>query len=57
VILEDSPEPALIFFMIHGALIYLGKPESGTFAAMTTHLLLSNLAGRTIARPSSTLDN
>lgn len=33
VIREDSPEPALIFFLIHGALIYLDKPEGGTFAA------------------------
>jgi len=33
VVLEDSPEPALIFFMIHGALIYLDRPEGGSFAA------------------------
>ena len=33
VITEDSPEPALILFMIDGALIYLDKPVEGTMAA------------------------
>ena len=33
VVTEDSPEPAVIFFMISGALVYLDKPENGTFAA------------------------
>ena len=33
VVTEDSPEPAVIFFMISGALLYLDKPEKGTFAA------------------------
>lgn len=33
VVLEDSPEPALIFFVIHGGLIYLDKAEGGSFAA------------------------
>jgi 2,4'-dihydroxyacetophenone dioxygenase len=33
VIREDSPEPAMIFFMIEGGLIYLDKPVDGTFAA------------------------
>lgn len=33
VITDDSPEPALIFFMIHGGLVYLDKPENGNFAA------------------------
>ena len=33
VITEDSPEPAIIFFMISGALIYLDKPEDGSLAA------------------------
>lgn len=33
VILEESPEPALIFFVIHGGLIYLDKPVGGAFAA------------------------
>lgn len=31
-ILEDLPDPALIFFVIHGALVYLDKPEGGSFA-------------------------
>lgn len=33
VIPEDSPEPALIFFVVEGGLIYLDKPEAGNFAA------------------------
>ena len=33
VVTEDSPEPAIIFFMISGALIYLDKPVNGTLAA------------------------
>ena len=33
VIRDDSPEPALIFFMIEGGLIYLDKPVDGGFAA------------------------
>jgi 2,4'-dihydroxyacetophenone dioxygenase len=33
VVTEDSSEPAVIFFMISGALLYLDKPENGTFAA------------------------
>jgi hypothetical protein len=33
VITEDSPEPAIIFFMVSGALIYLDKPVDGTMAA------------------------
>ena len=33
VIREDSPEPAMIFFMIEGGLIYLDKPVDGGFAA------------------------
>ncbi len=33
VITEDSPEPALIFFAVEGALIYLDKPVSGGLAA------------------------
>lgn len=32
-IASDSPEPALIFFIVHGALIYLDKPVDGAFAA------------------------
>jgi hypothetical protein len=33
VIRDDSPEPALIFFMIEGGLVYLDKPADGGFAA------------------------
>lgn len=33
VIADDSPEPALIFFVVEGGLIYLDKAEGGGFAA------------------------
>jgi 2,4'-dihydroxyacetophenone dioxygenase len=33
VITEDSPEPALIMFVVEGGLIYLDKPVDGGFAA------------------------
>ena len=33
VITENSPEPAIIFFMVAGALMYLDRPENGSFAA------------------------
>ena len=33
VITEDSPEPALITFVVEGALIYLDKPDAGTLSA------------------------
>src|SRR4030088_2322141 len=33
VITDDSPEPAIIFFVVDGALVYLDKPVNGTFAA------------------------
>jgi len=33
VILEDSPEPAQIFFTVEGGLIYLDKPTDGSMAA------------------------
>ena len=33
VIAEDSPEPALILFIVEGGLIFLDKPEGGGFAA------------------------
>ena len=33
VILEDSPEPAIILFMVEGGLVYLDKPVDGGFAA------------------------
>src|SRR5437588_4485796 len=33
VITDDSPEAALILFMVEGGLIYLDKPANGAFAA------------------------
>lgn len=33
VITEDSPEPALILFVVEGALVYLDKPDNGSLAA------------------------
>ncbi|MDX1402223.1 MAG: 2,4'-dihydroxyacetophenone dioxygenase family protein, partial [Kiloniellales bacterium] len=33
VIMEDSPEPALILFVVEGALVFLDKPTDGSFAA------------------------
>ena len=33
VVTDDSPEPALIIFMIEAGLIYLDKPANGSFAA------------------------
>jgi quercetin dioxygenase-like cupin family protein len=33
VIVENSPEPALILFMVEGALVYLDKPVDGSLAA------------------------
>jgi len=33
VITDDSPEPALILFMVEGGLVYLDKEVNGTFAA------------------------
>jgi quercetin dioxygenase-like cupin family protein len=33
VITEDSPEPALILFIVEGGLIYLDRAAAGTFAA------------------------
>jgi quercetin dioxygenase-like cupin family protein len=33
VIPDDSPEPAIIFFVVEGALVYLDKPVNGTVAA------------------------
>jgi hypothetical protein len=33
VVTDDSPEPAIIFFVVDGALVYLDKPVHGTMAA------------------------
>ncbi len=30
---EQAPEPAIIFFVVDGALVYLDKPVNGTMAA------------------------
>ena len=32
-ITDESPEPAVIMFVVEGGLIYLDKPDSGGFAA------------------------
>ncbi len=34
VVMEDSPEPAVIMFMVEGGLVYLDKPVDGGFAAL-----------------------
>jgi len=34
VITEDSPEPAIILFIVEGGLIYLNKSVDGGFAAL-----------------------
>jgi 2,4'-dihydroxyacetophenone dioxygenase len=33
VVTKDSPEPALIFFVVEGGLVYLDKPTKGSMAA------------------------
>jgi quercetin dioxygenase-like cupin family protein len=33
VVTDDSPEPALILFMVEGGLVYLDNPVNGVFAA------------------------
>lgn len=33
VVPDDSSEPAVIFFVVEGGLIYLDKPDNGSFAA------------------------
>jgi 2,4'-dihydroxyacetophenone dioxygenase len=33
VVTKDSPEPALIFFVVEGGLVYLDKPVKGSMAA------------------------
>jgi len=33
VVTDDSPEPALIVFVVEGGLIYLDNPVNGGFAA------------------------
>ena len=43
VVTEDSPEPALILFMVEGGLIYLDKPSNGTCAAYEDGFTLLDL--------------
>ena len=44
VIAQDSPEPALILFMVEGGLIYLDKPVDGSVAAYDDGFSLLELA-------------
>lgn len=44
VITDDSPEPALIFFVVEGALIYLDKADGGGFAAYEDGFSMLELA-------------
>ena len=43
VITEDSPEPALIMFVVEGGLIYLDKPSNGGVAAYEDGFTLLDL--------------
>jgi hypothetical protein len=51
VIAEDSPEPALILFLVEGGLIFLDKAEGGGFAAYEDGFSALELA-RTFYRDS-----
>jgi len=44
VITEDSPEPALILFVIEGALVFLDRPVDGNFAAFEDGFSVLELA-------------
>jgi hypothetical protein len=44
VISEDSPEPALILFIVEGGLIFLDKPQAGGFAAYEDGFSMLELA-------------
>jgi hypothetical protein len=44
VILDDSPEPALILFIVEGGLIFLDKAEEGGFAAYEDGFSMLELA-------------
>ena len=50
VITEDSPEPMIAFFVVEGGLIYLDKPENGSFAAYEDGFTLLELTRNIIAR-------
>ncbi len=59
VIAEDSPEPALILFMIEGGLIYLDKTPDGNFVAMEdafSALELCRAHYRSVGLDPATLD-
>ena len=43
VITEDSPEPALVMFVVEGGLIYLDKPTNGGVAAYEDGFTLLDL--------------
>ena len=44
VITDDSPEPALIFFVVEGSLIYLDNPVGGGFSAYDDGFTMLELA-------------
>ena len=44
VITDDSPEPALILFIVEGGLIYLDKAVTGTFAAYEDGFIMLELS-------------
>jgi hypothetical protein len=44
VIMDDSPEPALVLFVVEGGLIYLDKAEGGGFAAYEDGFSMLELA-------------
>ena len=46
VITEDSPEPALVMFVVEGGLIYLDKPANGGVAAYEDGFTLLDLSRR-----------
>ena len=59
-ITEDSPEPALIFFVVEGGLIYLDNGINGGFAAYEdgfTLLELTRKYYREIGRDVRQLDS
>ena len=59
VVTDDSPEPALILFIVEGGLIYLDKPADGSFAAYEdgfTFLDLCRKYYREVGRDARELD-
>ena len=53
VITKDSPEPALIMFVVEGGLIYLDKPVNGASLPTRTDSLPSSCVENIIVRPVS----